>query len=64
MKTKLLLTGLAIVALTVIGSAQNQVSGCGKGPCNGAGKGAGNCQGMNAARTDSTGKANCANFAN
>ncbi len=64
MKTKLLLTGLAIVALTVIGNGQNKGNGCGKGPCNGAGRGAGKCQGMNMARADSTGKANCANFAN
>ena len=52
------------MALTVIGSAQNRGNGCGRGPCNGAGKGAVSCSGMNVSRADSTGKANCANFAN
>ena len=43
MKTKLFLTGLALVALTAFANAQEPVAGNGrgncKGPCNGTGKG-------------------------
>jgi hypothetical protein len=39
MKTKIFLTGLALVALTAFASAQNPVAGRGNGTCNGTGKG-------------------------
>lgn len=42
MKTKLLLTGLALIAFTAFANAQNPVvgQGQGRGPCNGTGRGA------------------------
>lgn len=41
MKVKILLTGLALVAMTMLVDAQNTNAGkgCGRGPCGGAGKG-------------------------
>ncbi len=39
MKTKLFLTGLALMAVTVFASAQNPQSRRGNGNCNGTGKG-------------------------
>ena len=41
MKTKILLTALALAAMTTLASAQNPNAGrcCGRGPCGGTGKG-------------------------